>query len=68
MGAKTFYLRQNRWVDSVLTEEQEKTTIKVERYSSQYFDLIGRYGQEIAQYLAIEGDVTLVLDGQAYAF
>jgi len=68
VGAKTFYLRSGRWVDSTLTDEQEKKVQKVERFSKEYFDLVGRYGKDVAKYLALEGDVTLVLDGQAYSF
>lgn len=68
VGAKTFYLRGGRWVDSTLTDEQEKAVRKVERFSDEYFELVKRHGKDVAKYLAIEGDVTIVLDGQAYAF
>ena len=57
-----------QWVDSTLTDEQEKNVRKIERFSPEYFDLVKRHGKDVAKYLAIEGDVTIVLDGQAYSF
>ena len=68
VGAKTFFLRNGRWVDSTLSEEQEQKVIQITRYSAEYFDLIAQYGSDAAKYLAIEGDVTVVLNGQAYSF
>lgn len=68
VGGKTFFYREQRWVDSTLTEEQEKSVRRVQRFSPEYFELINRYGKDAAKYLAIEGEVTVVLDGQAYAF
>ena len=68
IGAKTFYRRGEEWVDSTLTEEQEKKVIEIERYSKEYFDLAAKYGKSAAKYFAQEGKVTVVLDGQAYSF
>ena len=68
VGMKTFFLRQGRWVDSSLTQEQEKNVVKLVRFSPEFFDLISQHGQEVAKYLAIEGEVTVVLSGQAYSF
>jgi Ca-activated chloride channel family protein len=68
VGSKTFFQNGGRWVDSSLTAEQEKNVQKIERYSKEYFDLVAKYGKDAAKYLAIEGEVTLVLDGQAYSF
>jgi Ca-activated chloride channel family protein len=68
IGRKTFFLRNGRWIDSTLTEDLERNVQRLERYSTEYFDLLRRHGRHIAKYLAMEGEVTLVLDGQAYAF
>jgi Ca-activated chloride channel family protein len=68
VGSKTFFLRNGRWVDSTLSEEQEQHAIQLARYSTEYFDLISQYGRDVAKYLAIEGEVTVVLNGQAYSF
>jgi Ca-activated chloride channel family protein len=68
VGSKAFFLRGGRWVDSSLTAELAAKTQKIERYSNAYFALIDKHGKDAAKYLAIEGEVTLVLDGQAYEF
>jgi len=68
IGGKTFFLRDGCWVDSVLTEAQEKKVQRIRRFGQEYFDLLRRHGQSAGKYFAMEGDVTLVLDGQAYAF
>jgi Ca-activated chloride channel family protein len=68
VGSKTFFRRGNQWVDSTLTAEQEKATQKIERYSTEYFDLVTKYGKDAAKYLAIEGELVVVFDGQAYSF
>ena len=66
VGRKTFFLRKNRWTDSSLTEEQEKKTQKVQRFSQDYFDLITKHGKDAAKYLALEGNVAFELGGQTY--
>ena len=66
VGRKTFFLRNNRWTDSSLTEEQEKKTQKVQRFSQDYFDLITKHGKDAAKYLALEGNVAFELGGQTY--
>jgi len=66
IGRKTFFQRGDRWVDSSVTEEDEKSAQQVERFSRQYFDLVERYGRHVAQYLALDEPVTIKLGGQTY--
>ncbi len=68
VGKKTFFWRNDRWEDSVLTETQLKNTRKVKRFSSEYFDLSKAAGKDAAKYLAIEGKVIVVLGDIAYEF
>ncbi len=68
VGRKTFYRRGEQWVDSVLTAEQEKNPQKIERFSQPYFDLIDKYGKEVAKYLNFDEPVVVELGGKAYAF
>lgn len=68
VGRKAFYKRGDRWIDSTVTEEQEKKLIRIERYSEDYFDLVEKHGKEVAQYLAMDEPVVIQIDGQAYAF
>jgi Ca-activated chloride channel family protein len=66
IGRKTFFERDGRLVDSTVTEAQEKSAKKIERYSREYFDLIERYGKHVAQYLALDEPVCINLGGETY--
>lgn len=68
VGGKSFFRRADRWVDSSVTEEQQKKAKRVKRFSDEYFELIDRHGKQVAKYLAFDEPVTLVLDGQVYEF
>ena len=65
-GRKTFFQRDGRWVDSSVTADDEKNAQQIERYSRAYFDLVGRYGGHVAQYLSIDEPVLIKLNGQTY--
>jgi Ca-activated chloride channel family protein len=66
IGRKTFFQRGERLVDSTVTDDQEKSAQKIERYSREYFDLIERHGKHVAQYLALDEPVVINLGGQTY--
>jgi Ca-activated chloride channel family protein len=66
VGRKTFNRRGDRWVDSTLSEEQEKAAKPIERFSDEYFELVAKHGKHVAPYLAIDEPVTIELDGQVY--
>jgi Ca-activated chloride channel family protein len=66
IGRKTFFQRGDRLVDSTVTEAQEKSAKKIERYSREYFDLVERYGKHVAQYLALDEPVCINLGGETY--
>jgi Ca-activated chloride channel homolog len=66
IGAKSFYRRDNRWVDSTLTEAQEKNAQHIKQFSDEYFKLAEQHGRKLSQYLAFDEPVFLNLDGQAY--
>ncbi len=66
IGAKTFFWRNGRWEDSVLTDEQLKTLKKIEPFGDTYFKLIDSYGKTIARYAAVDEPLIVVLDGKAY--
>jgi Ca-activated chloride channel family protein len=68
IGPKTFYFRESRWVDGTVTADNAKNTVKVERFSKQYFDLVAKHGRELTQYLAENEPVTLLIDGTVYEF
>ncbi len=66
IGNRTFYRRQNRWVDSQVTPTQQQDARKVKQFSQEYFDLAHRYGRSLSQYLVMDEAVIVNLDGQAY--
>jgi Ca-activated chloride channel homolog len=66
IGRKAFYRHGDRWVDSAVTPELEKKTVKVNRFSPEYFELIDEYGKDAAKYLATDEPITVELGGQAY--
>jgi len=65
---KTFYYRSNRWVDATMSDEQAQQVQRVARFGDEYFRLIREHGKAATKYLAMDGDVVVVLDGQAYEF
>jgi Ca-activated chloride channel homolog len=68
IGRKVFYRRNGNWVDSAVPADQEKKPIKIERYSKEYFDLIDKFGRDVAKYLTFDDPVVIELEGKAYAF
>ena len=68
VGAKVFYRRGKQWVDSAITEEQQKHLIKIERYSRDYFDLVDRFGHDVAKYMTFDDPVIVEINGKAYSF
>jgi Ca-activated chloride channel family protein len=66
VGNRTFYRRQNQWVDSQLSEKQQQNAKRVKQFSTEYFDLAKRYGRTMSQYLAMDEAVMVNMDGQAY--
>jgi Ca-activated chloride channel homolog len=68
LGRKTFFQRGDRWVDSTVSEKEEKSAQKIERYSPEYFGLMERYGRHVAQYLALDEPIVIKLGGQTYTW
>jgi Ca-activated chloride channel homolog len=68
VGRKVFYRRGDQWIDSTVTADQEKQPIKIERYSKEYFELIDKFGRDVAKYMAFDEPVVIELDGKAYSF
>lgn len=66
VGQKTFFRKNNRWVDSSVTPELEARAITIEQFSDPYFDLARSQSAEMNQYLTFEEPVTVNLNGQVY--
>ncbi len=65
IGAKTFYLENNVWIDSEFKEEANKSEIKLKFASDEYFDLITKE-KDLAQYFALGEQVVVVWKGKVY--
>ena len=66
LGNRTFYRRDNQWVDSRVTKDQETNAKRVKQFSDEYFDLARRHGRTMSQYLAFDEPVLLNIENQAY--
>lgn len=66
IGAKTFYRRDGRYVDSDATKEQLADPIRIERFSDKYFDLLKDLDDDAKVYFAEDAEVLVVLKGKAY--
>jgi Ca-activated chloride channel family protein len=70
VGNRTFYRRGERWVDSSVTEEQEKKLIRVTQFSDEYFKLVDTLvdtlGERITPYLVFDEPVLVEVAGVAY--
>lgn len=66
LGAKAFYRRDNRWVDSTVTEEQEQKAVRLVQFSDEYFRLADQHGREISRYLIFDEPVLVNIAGQTY--
>jgi Ca-activated chloride channel family protein len=65
LGDKSFFYRENRWVDSTVTEEQMRNARRLKQFSDEYFQLAAKHGRRLSQYLVADEPVLLNLDGEA---
>jgi Ca-activated chloride channel family protein len=66
VGLKCFFKRENRWVDSTVTEEQIAKAVKVRQFSDEYFALAEKHGRTMSQYLVFDEPVLVSIDNQCY--
>ena len=66
VGNRTFYQRSGRWVDSLLSADQESNAKRIKQFSDEYFELARRHGRTLSQYMVFDEPVLLNLDNQAY--
>ncbi len=65
VGAKTFYLENDVWIDSEFKEEAKLREIKLTFASSEFFDLIKKE-TALAQFFALGEQVVVVWKGNVY--
>ena len=65
IGAKTFYLENDVWVDSEYKEEAKLPETKLRFAENEYFDLITKE-KELAQFFALGEQLLIVWKGKVY--
>jgi hypothetical protein len=65
VGAKTFYLENNVWVDSEFKEEAKLNEIKFTFASDEFFNLITKE-TALAQFFALGEQVVVIWKGKVY--
>ena len=66
IGAKTFYLRDGRYIDSQATDKQIADAITIEQFSDAYFDLLEKVDESTGLYFAEDREVLVILSRKAY--
>ncbi len=66
VGAKTFYYKEGRWVDSAVKPEEEAGARVVRQFSDEYFELARGQSAEWNQYLAFDEPVVVKLADAVY--
>lgn len=66
VGRKTFYRRDNRWVDAEVKPEDEAKAIAIEPFTDAYYRLAESGSSEENQYLSFTEPVTVALRGKVY--
>lgn len=66
IGAKTFFLRKNRYIDADASDDQIAKATKIEQFSDEYFELLAKLDEKSKVYLAEASEVLVVLKGKAY--
>lgn len=66
VGQKTFFLKDNKWVDGTINDTDIKTAVKINRFSSEYFNLAKGETAEFNRYLTVEGNVLVKHNGKVY--
>lgn len=66
IGSRTFFRRAGRWVDSLVSQEQEDKATRIKQFSDAYFALARRHGRALAQYLAFDEPAVVTIGEQTY--
>ena len=66
IGTKTFFFKENRWVDSTVKPEEDAKATKIRQFSDEFFTLARSQSAELNQYLTFSEPVTIKLAGTVY--
>ena len=66
VGRKTFYLKDGRWLDSIVKPEDEARAKVIKQFSDDYFQLAAGQAADFNQYLAFVEPVTVQIGDTVY--
>ena len=66
IGTKTFYLRDEKWVEGTLDDIELKAAIEIKKFSDGYFKVAKVQKAEFNKYLAFEEDIVVRIDDKVY--
>jgi Ca-activated chloride channel family protein len=66
IGSKTFFWKNDRWIDSTVTKEEDEKATVLTQLSDEYFNLARAQKAGNNQYLCLDEPVTVKLDGKVY--
>ena len=66
VGSKTFYFKENRWIDSTVKPDEDAKAKRIRQFSDEFFSLARSQSAELNQYLTFTEPVTLKLAGTVY--
>jgi Ca-activated chloride channel family protein len=66
VGGKTFYFKNDCWVDASVKPDEEAKATAIEQFSDAFFRLAREQKAELNQYLTFTEPVTVKLDGKVY--
>jgi Ca-activated chloride channel family protein len=66
VGTKTFFRKDNRWVDSTVKPDEEAKAQVVRQFSDEFFKLAREQSTELNQYLTFDETVIVRLGTQVY--
>jgi len=66
IGTKTFYKRDEKWVEGTLSEEEIKNAVKLKKFSDEYFSVARGQNAEFNQYLSEKDQIMVKIDGKVF--
>ena len=66
VGSKTFYFKENRWIDSTVKPDEDAKAKLIRQFSDDFFNLARSQSAELNQYLTFTEPVTIKLAGTVY--
>ena len=66
VGTKTFYYKDNGWVDSTIGHDELARAVVLKQFSDDFFNLTRSQSADQNQYLTFAERVTVKLEGRVY--